>query len=351
MTQMKIRNSSKNCGFYIIVEGPDGAGKTTLVNALDDVMRIASLYPVVRYHYGELPNLSGPQLARIYRDSMTIPGIGVGDVICDRSWISEEPYRRVYRPDLRRLNPEIDRRLARAAARCSSAIILCLPDFYRIAENFKNRMGEEYLDDMDQLSLVYKWYRHNVVPAFFHLPVVVVDPFERTYNVIRPDRDDFDPRSYVNIEEFWYEGIAPNVTLAHEVNEASDWSCGYANAKVAVFMHRLREMSYLDHHPVMNLPGADAQCELSMRMSLASIPESLVSWHWVADDSSGYALEKMRDRVEHFGVRVAAVGECASRILSKHNVKHTSFEDSFKTIGSVNPSFSDFVYGADMDKE
>src|SRR4051812_18522188 len=102
----------------VILEGPDGAGKTTLAEQLG-----RRGWLVV--HLGPFLQVDD-DLARLYVEAMMPAILGHADVVLDRCWLSEIPYGLVMRDGDDRLGWQ-RRLLERLALRCRATVIRCLP--------------------------------------------------------------------------------------------------------------------------------------------------------------------------------------------------------------------------------
>lgn len=155
-----------------IVEGPDGAGKTTLARAL--VAATGAHY----VHLGPFPRVEHG-LARLYADALMPAVLGVADVVMDRSWLSERPYGAAFRGGADRLGGAT-RTLERLAWRCATLVVRCFPPWERVLENFGKAVSRtatshraEMLDTTAELSTVYAIYAQFQTS----LPMLTVDPF------------------------------------------------------------------------------------------------------------------------------------------------------------------------------
>jgi thymidylate kinase len=143
------------CKRVYIVEGPDGAGKTTLARQM-------ALDLDARYvHFSSMPRVTFG-LARMYVEAMLPALLGYQDVVMDRCWLSEVPYGRVFRGGANRLDPADVRMLERLAMKCGAGVVLCMPTRKLCVANFMSRKATEMLDDEMQLSKVYDIYRDEV---------------------------------------------------------------------------------------------------------------------------------------------------------------------------------------------
>lgn len=142
-------------GQVIILEGPDGGGKSTLSGQL--AVAFEKNGPVHKVHHGPYPGASGEDLMGYYLDAMALAH-GNRTVIMDRSWISEPIYGKVYRNAESRLKTWQVRMLERVALGYNGMIVNCLPPLEKCIDNYKARKGVEMLDNEDQLSRVYAGY-------------------------------------------------------------------------------------------------------------------------------------------------------------------------------------------------
>jgi hypothetical protein len=134
----------------IILEGPDGAGKSTLAKSL--------MQPGTHLvHSGPFHGLASQDLFRMYVEAMMPAVLGHADVIMDRSWLSEQVYGPICRGQ-DRLGTAGRRLLERLALRCETCVIGCLPPWEAVLESFKARKGQEMLAEEQVLREVYDMY-------------------------------------------------------------------------------------------------------------------------------------------------------------------------------------------------
>ena len=79
----------------VILEGPDGAGKTSLSETLREHLQKSKMTHVVKH--GPYNGISPEELCRIYFRSMSHALTYNDHVILDRCWLSEPIYGNVYR--------------------------------------------------------------------------------------------------------------------------------------------------------------------------------------------------------------------------------------------------------------
>lgn len=144
-----------------IFEGPDGGGKSTLAS------RYAFETKAMYVHFPQLPDVS-EMLARCYIEAMMPALLGHQDVVLDRCWLSEKPYGDVFRNGEYRLQPNAENVLERLAMRCGAVVVMCMPEFQTISNNWSVREEIEMLDDLNQLRFVYDEYQKvtTSLPSF-----------------------------------------------------------------------------------------------------------------------------------------------------------------------------------------
>ena len=149
----------------IFLEGPDGAGKTTLANQLQQQI------PGLGYvHHGPYPGVQGQELAQIFAGSMK-PALQGQSLVIDRCWISEPIYSSVFRKTAPRISPVHRRMLDRQALSVWGCVVLCLPSFETCVKAFTSGR-DEMLKDTTQLKAVYDRYE---LPLDTDLPVIHYD--------------------------------------------------------------------------------------------------------------------------------------------------------------------------------
>lgn len=141
----------------IIVEGPDGAGKSTLIAALHRSLPAAHLV-----HHGPMPEVF--DLPTVYHRSMVEhPGL----TIIDRAWVSERIYGTVCR-GINRVSFGGRLMLERKALSLGVLEVLCLPPLKDCMKTWRQR--EEYIKDEIQFMAIYRKYAiystvvHNSLP-------------------------------------------------------------------------------------------------------------------------------------------------------------------------------------------
>ena len=140
----------------IILEGPDGGGKTTLAERLRQFFGTHRMTHVMKH--GPYIGMSTEDLCKTYFRSMTQALTYDDHVIMDRSWLSEPIYGTVYRNGANRVDLPRRRMLERVALSRGAVVVHCQPDLSLCVDTFKQRKGIEYLDTTEQLGAVYEAY-------------------------------------------------------------------------------------------------------------------------------------------------------------------------------------------------
>ena len=127
----------------IIIEGPDGAGKSTLAKSLADRLDMNILKMTA----------NGGQSVQEYLQKLACDG-----VIIDRCWVSEQVY-----SDLFGRKPRIDNddaeALTKFCGRAGIPIIVLLPPLHVVIGRLNER-GDEYADVVcPNITEIYKRYR------------------------------------------------------------------------------------------------------------------------------------------------------------------------------------------------
>ncbi len=134
----------------IVLDGPDGSGKTTLSNQL--VEQLGAKYLHLTYRWGPKMDLyHTAALFYILREAQKRP------VILDRWWMSEVIYANVYRGGSKW--PLLYRALEKAALRHSIMYVMCIPsDRDRYVDHFQKLKAERNEMYSDNMEKVYDGY-------------------------------------------------------------------------------------------------------------------------------------------------------------------------------------------------
>lgn len=141
----------------LIVEGCDGAGKSTLIKSILDARPGATFYHCTAYlgeafitHYYLRPIL----------EAMEDPD---GLTIMDRSWLAEGIYGTVMRKGENRIPDTVRMALETLAGRVDTRFVLCLPRFEVCEANWRGRLQNEYINKAEKL-----WAVHDMYAAAFN---------------------------------------------------------------------------------------------------------------------------------------------------------------------------------------
>lgn len=137
-----------------IFEGPDGAGKTTAVNKF--IAATGAKY----YHHGAYPGERN--IAHYYLKSLRPAMFGEHDIVMDRSWFDEKPYGFIFRGGLDRIGHMGCELFKEVLKLCGGLVIVCVPPWDVVRENYLARQAQEYLDTTDQLKYVYDYFTGTV---------------------------------------------------------------------------------------------------------------------------------------------------------------------------------------------
>lgn len=143
-----------------ILEGPDGAGKTTLGHDGVCFSDHAYVHLGPPSQLGAFHDVVGAITARRRKRH----------VLFDRLHLGEGIYGPVFRGK-DTLGMARRRLIERVLLSRQAVVVLCLPDVERCVETFRARKGEEMLDNEMQLRLVHEAYRTIET----HLPIVTYD--------------------------------------------------------------------------------------------------------------------------------------------------------------------------------
>ena len=130
-----------------VVEGPDGAGKTTLANKLAEPSHV--LHCGNRFH----------SMMVEYHMTICLQALALsktGPVVIDRWWPSEIVYSAVFRGGTK--FPEIGRMLDRVATKHGFVYVMCIPDDKEQYINSFNELKSTRDEDFSDMSLTYDHY-------------------------------------------------------------------------------------------------------------------------------------------------------------------------------------------------
>lgn len=139
----------------VIVEGPDGGGKTTLTRTLVDHMVRGGRKPHLRNH-GSYPGESN--VFRRYATDLLDALVHDVDVIVDRCWISEPIYGAAVRGGKNRVGRRERETLEQLATLAGAVVVMVLPPLEVCREAWLARLPDEYVKKDEQYRAVYAGY-------------------------------------------------------------------------------------------------------------------------------------------------------------------------------------------------
>lgn len=154
----------------LILEGPDGGGKTTFARSVRVHETIVDHGPYPNHGPGELAPVYWPMIADALRGQ---PRTG------DRSWLAEPVYGAAFRGGANRIPVAQRRMLERGALAAGAIVLLFLPGLDHCVRTFNRRREIEYLETPAELVAVYDGYlgylRGGPTGLTTDLPVMIVD--------------------------------------------------------------------------------------------------------------------------------------------------------------------------------
>ena len=269
------------CRQLIILEGPDGAGKTTLAKILTEVLGAHYV------HFGPLPKVRYG-LARLYVEAMLRALWGDTPVVMDRCWLSEPIYGQVFRQNEDRVGLK-RRLLERLAMRCEVLVIQCTTNNAVMETNFLSGRPE-YLANVEQHRQVVNLYTKMTTS----LPVLKYDY-----------QHDFTGS--------WHESI--KMMSPHRITIRS---AGNITSRVLLVGDRFTDI--VDDVPLYQWPFGSLRnngCSLWLanKLEKANIPENSLCWINQNDDLETFFTAHKFDHI-------FALGEMADNRLNELGIIH-----------------------------
>lgn len=156
-----------------LLEGPDGAGKTTLAHRID----VGCKY-IKKFHFG--PPESDEAAYNYYKVyAEAIRSVGPTEVaIFDRSWYSDMVYGPVMRGRDEMSKEHADMLSAMCVAAGGGMVIYCTAPVKTLWSRCQKR-GETYLQNYEQLKVVDEYYKKVMSNQVSYLPVIRYDTAAR----------------------------------------------------------------------------------------------------------------------------------------------------------------------------
>jgi hypothetical protein len=283
----------------LIFEGPDCGGKSTLMRELN--VRLGMPHEV---HSGPFPRITNKHLPRLYLESMFPLLMGYDNLAMDRSWLSEPIYGAAFRKGEDRVGTINRRHLERIAMRHGAVVVLCMPPWERVKEQWLARKGAdsdaEYLDRIEQLESVYDMY-DKTLPLVTDLPIVRYD--------------------YTKHGKAQQQLLAEIVRVAMPLHRLATNTVGNLNAPVILIGDK--PSGHTDNDTVLQYPfcsfsGTGTSRWLTAELIKAEIPERSLLWG-NADDGVWW----LRD---HYDRTVFAMGDNAAKTLENAGIPHVQVD-------------------------
>jgi hypothetical protein len=157
----------------IILEGPDGAGKSVLATTLQHRLSAQGQKVTLRHH-GPYPTVKDPSINYLGG----LKRFGHSDnarqaLVIDRCWLSEPIYGAALRKGVDRVGVASRRMLERVALKIGTIVVRCRPPFEVCQRNWAARKGIELIQDNEVLQQVHALY--GAMHEHTHLPVIDYD--------------------------------------------------------------------------------------------------------------------------------------------------------------------------------
>lgn len=161
----------------ILLEGPDGTGKTTLarnlVNNVINAKRSCMFIHCTNTSQDKTVSVE-EGYERLLKDLNYWRSLDY-DVVIDRAWVSNVVYSEVYEPGKEHISDELQEKLFKAVDKA----IICLPKdkarYMKQFEDLAKSRDEAYTENMDQIydkfnSVAMKHYRYDMFEHFVDDP-------------------------------------------------------------------------------------------------------------------------------------------------------------------------------------
>jgi thymidylate kinase len=169
----------------VIIEGPDGAGKTTLMHKLVEHCARKGTTIVEHHGYEATKELNDDQLFKYYLKQLASPLMEQSVTILDRCWISEVIYGQAYR-NTSRISHERMRILDQIAKTVNGIFVHCSAPYDVCSKNLNARRKESWENNEKHHEVWRKYYYWSCVGSL--VPMISYDftcdcgPIERIEN-------------------------------------------------------------------------------------------------------------------------------------------------------------------------
>lgn len=289
----------------VILEGPDGAGKTTLAQTLRRQL------DAVYIHHGSYATLRGDQIAQLYHQSIEPALTDSANVVLDRSWLSEPIYGEVFRSGLNRTAPW-HRMLDRCLMSVPHLSVYLTADLDTLWSTVGERPSVEMAKRREQLERVFLGY-------------------ERSYDawcgnklcLPRAGRG-VDELADLVLKSLINFGPLARQTKLHDLGVIGN-VCGTAPMKTALLVGDAPSKKSTTNLPFVNHTLGGCSAWFAWYLKQQGVDEQRLTWvnAWQSDDTptdldAVYSIMR--------GAPVFALGQVAARDLRTYNVPFTEVE-------------------------
>jgi len=148
----------------VILEGPDGSGKSTLKEALIKHYNFIEPIPKTLPTHKTTETMCGENAT-----ALNLAIYNGENVVLDRGWMSEDIYSKVFRRGPSRFSKTHKAMFERLALTAGVVVVLCDPGASTIIRNLSER-GDEHIRDIETINSIINEYKH--FDSLTSLPVI-----------------------------------------------------------------------------------------------------------------------------------------------------------------------------------